>query len=657
MAKPEITRMSLAQHFAAPDEYVGEFGWLCGYSADAAFMNIAAERFSTESAVTRASRGCCRLGLLLSPTSPQLTSAEVPGVMHFPVQHLNVPFVLLHAKVAVLGFRRLANPREWQLRVLVSTGNWTRATLEGNIDLVWRVDIDSRVLDGTTARDCADLAAAWDMLTWLRGFFDIRILDARPVGRSDTETQLAQQKLEQWIRQATANAQGSPRFIDNRGQSLCAHVQRKVKNTEKAPRNYLAMGSAYYESANGTQVPSVLAAVVTRLQEQRLLTAGAGVDVYVNPEACQAVALSTQTIAAEGWQVRPPRKQEGQTFMHAKFIFSAKYIETNNRCGNPWVYFGSGNLTSPGFLKRASAAGGNLEAGVVLLPEYLLWKQTPGDDPAHVVGNLLPIQWTQEATVPGALQPGEDMADHDARFVAPPVAWLQWQGDSLQAGWLVIPANTGAAFALLDSSGDVCVRDAGGRIRWDGVRPVQVGVRWTDEAKEYSAQVPVIDEQGGIGTVPPRPLALDEIGWALFNFPASRGEEEPDPTDGGDEPPEKPGEKKVATGRQGPLQYPIRLMMQQLDAIAEIQCAVDPLDWRMWCHRFEQELYRASDSTGVAAFRALGVNPLSALFAPAFRPVYAESGQTEEGNRYEETLARIALAWQVTDLASLGEVA
>lgn len=657
MAKPEITRMSLAQHFAAPDEYIGEFGWLCGYSADAAFMGIAAERFSTESAATRASRGCCRLGLLLDPGNPQLTSAVVPGVLHFPAQRLNLPFVLLHAKVAVLGFRLLDNPKDWKLRVLVSTGNWTRATLESNIDLAWRVDIDSRVLDGTTAADCADLAAAWDLLTWLRGFFDTRILDALPAGHSDTETQIAQQNLALWIEQAAVNAQGSPRFIDNRGQSLWAHVKRKVGKAKVVSRNYLAMGSAYYQGENGTCLPSVLKTLVTDLHAAKQLTATAGIDLYVNPEACQGVAIAASAIAADGWTVRPPRRQGGQNFLHAKFIFSANCRRGSNQWSSPWLYFGSGNLTGPGFLKKASAAGGNLEAGVVLVPEYLLRNQHSGDDPAHVVGNLLPIQWTEEVTVAGALQPGEDMADQGAQFVAPPVAWLQWQGDGLQAGWLLIPAYTGPAFALLDSSGDMCKPDAAGRIRWDGVRPVQVGMRWTVEENEYIAQVPVIDEQGGIGTVPPRPLALDELGWALFNFPASRGEDEPGPTDCGTEPPDKASDKMGSAVRQGPLQYPIRQMMQQLDMIAEIQCAVDRLDWRTWCHRLEQELCRASASTGVAEFRALGVNPLSALLAPAFRPEYAESGQTEEGKRYEAILARVAQAWQVTDLASLGEVA
>lgn len=652
---PEITEMSLAQHFAAPDEYIGEFGWVCGYSADAAFMDLAAERFTTENAAARAAGGCRRLGLLLDPVNPQLTSAAAPGVLHFGATRADLPFRLLHAKVAVLGFRQLGNATDWQLRVLVSTGNWTRATLDGNIDLVWRVDIDSRLLDATNAADCADLAAAWDLLTWLRPFFNTRILDAVPAGRSETDTHLAWQNLERWAAQAAKNAQGSSRFIDNRGQSLWAHVQRKTKSSKEVRRNYLAMGSAYYQGAGGTALPSVLKTIVTGLQEAKELTASAEVDLYVNPQACQAVAAAVQAIAADDWTVRRPRMQGGQKFLHAKFIFSARHRDGSNECGRPWLYFGSGNLTVPGFLKRASAASGNLEAGVVLQPEYLLWHQDPGADPAHVIENLLPLQWTQEAT-PGTLQPGEDMADREARFIAPPLAWLMWQGDGAQAGWLLVPDHTGVPFDLVDSSGAVCVRDAVGRIRWDAPRPVQVGVRWIVDGTPCNASVPVIDEQGGIGTIPGRPLGLDEVGWALSNFPGRPIDDDQDRIDCPAPPLSfMPDDGHGTAGRAATVQYPIRLMMQQLDTIADIQCNVDPLDWRTWCNRLEQVLCQAGDSAEVVAFRTLGIDPLSALLAPAFRPVYAETGATEDGRRYEATLARIALAWQVNGLDTLGE--
>lgn len=44
---------SLAQLFDPPEQYQGIFGWLCGYAADAGFLEDALERFS---GLTRARR-------------------------------------------------------------------------------------------------------------------------------------------------------------------------------------------------------------------------------------------------------------------------------------------------------------------------------------------------------------------------------------------------------------------------------------------------------------------------------------------------------------------------------------------------------------------------------------------------------------------------
>lgn len=657
MANDKNSRKSLAQHFAAPDEYIGEFGWLCGYSADAAFMALAAQHFSAQSATALAAGRCRRLGLLLDRGNPQLSVAAVPGVLHFPALNADLPFVLLHAKVAVLGYRRLDNPNHWQLRVLVSTGNWTRATLEGNIDLAWRVDIDSRTLDATSERDCADLAAAWNLLGWLRRYFDTSILAASAGVRSDSETRLAQGNLERWAAQAARNARGTPRLIDNRSESLWGQVLRMAEVDMQAPHNYLAIGSAYFEGGNAAQVPAVLQTVVNGLQQSKLLTASATVDVYVNPGACQAVAHGAAEIAALGWTVRPPRKQDGQAFMHAKFILSAKFTNKGNSCMRPWLYFGSGNLTSPGLLQKASRNGGNVEAGVMLKPEGLLWSQTKGDDPATVVENLLPVQWTQDASAPGQLHAGGDMPERCIEFMAPPVSWLLWQSGGAQGGRLIVPERAIVSYELFDGEGAPCPVSEDGSIAWPGVRPLQLGIRWTVDGQGCQAQVPVIDEQGGIGTVPVRPLALEDIGWELFNFPA-----QPDHDDGSDpdDPQDLPGglnDPHARAARNSPSRYPIRSMMEQLELIAQVQCEVDPLDWRLWCSRLEQTLCRAGESDGVAVFRALAINPLSALLVPAFRPAYAESSLSEEGARYEAALERIALAWKVNGLSPLGEIA
>ena len=47
MAKP-VPPLSLIQYFDVPDDYRSGFCWMCGYSADALFLNQAIERFTRE---------------------------------------------------------------------------------------------------------------------------------------------------------------------------------------------------------------------------------------------------------------------------------------------------------------------------------------------------------------------------------------------------------------------------------------------------------------------------------------------------------------------------------------------------------------------------------------------------------------------------------
>ena len=293
MSKNGFVRQSLTQHFTPAPGFVGEFGWVCGYSADASFMDLAAERFTGQISARRRAAGCVRLGLLLDPGNHQVSLAEAPGVMHFPARTTEPPFRLLHAKVAILGYRNLDEPHRFQLRLLVSTGNWTRATLEDNLDMIWRIDIDSDDLgtaDSECAQRCADLTAAWGLMTWLQDCFDLRLLSATPTQRSDTETMLAHQRLVRWIAVVGQHAGGRTRFIDNRGQSLLANVRRKLRGAGKgAARNYLAMGSGFYEGGDTDRLPTVPQAILDGLQEDGLLTQSNTVDLYANASACQAI--------------------------------------------------------------------------------------------------------------------------------------------------------------------------------------------------------------------------------------------------------------------------------------------------------------------------------------------------------------------------------
>ena len=168
------------------------------------------------------------------------------------INNAEKPFSLLHAKVALLGFRHKEGLDRWQLRLLVSTGNWTRQTLEESLDLIWRIDIDSESLTNENVnvnQDCADIKEAWDLMGWLQTLFDTRLIN--PEANSFVSD--AQQQVSDWIDACSQKADGKPRFFDNRSKSLLEQLPEKIRSNGALERNYLAMGSGFYETSNDPQ--------------------------------------------------------------------------------------------------------------------------------------------------------------------------------------------------------------------------------------------------------------------------------------------------------------------------------------------------------------------------------------------------------------------
>ena len=182
MSAPSLLRL-----FEPPEDHYGQFGWVCGFSADAGFLDSAAERFTGRSASLRARQGQVVLGVMLDPFHEPLSILDVPGVADLPLR--TRPFRLMHAKIALLGFRgRSAN---WRLRVIVSTGNWTQQTLEESLDLAWCFDVDCTELGhggDTLAQRCADVVKANGLLSWLGQHYDRSLVE---FAGSDSETSLA----------------------------------------------------------------------------------------------------------------------------------------------------------------------------------------------------------------------------------------------------------------------------------------------------------------------------------------------------------------------------------------------------------------------------------------------------------------------------------
>lgn len=655
---------SLSQHFEAPDGFVGCFGWLCGYSADAAFLDIAAERFMGLTLPRRAHGGRIGLAVMLDPGNPQIAVLAAPGVLHLPMKPMLVkPFKLLHAKVALLGFSEADAGERWRLRLIVSTGNWTRATQDQNIDLAWALDLNSEDLRTDDDGIClarADVHAAWVLLTWLRSQFD----DSALTAKVESETGLALRCFESWCEAVSRPPRITPRFMDSRKASLLSQLPDRIAKrggpgaARHVARNHLSMGSGFYEtSGSADKVPPVLEQIVKVLRDQGLLTAQADISVIVNPNDCQAVATCFGAMVAQRWSVRrpePPRFLGATTrFMHAKFIFSANSSKDKSKdnCTSAWVYLGSGNLTGPGFASRMTTSAGNLEAGVLLVPGTLLWSGGKGVDPKHVVNNLLPIVRCGDSVQPVDLSEGAGMVDRETAFLAAPVGWLDWV-DSEGGTYLVGAVSEGSELEVLDAACLPCKQLDHGRFAWSGERPRQAEVRWLGPDGACITSVPVLDGYGRFGGTALPAIELDAVWWQLDSFPL--------PPD--DEDAVIDGDLTTRTGngtagaRISGTRYLVRDMMQMIENIAARQTALRDTDWNAWCIRLQQSLEQAAGSAGVAYFVGLGLNPLSPLRAAPFRPVFAEDASTACGLRYEQALQSVERTWGVGELSAMGAI-
>ncbi len=658
------TPYSLAQHFEAPDNYQGCFGWICGYSADAIFLNDAMERFTRQTVAQRAYIGGIHMALLLDPGNKYISLGDVPGVAHLPIKHTTkVPFNLLHSKVAILGFCKEDNGDDWQLRLLVSSGNWTRETLEESLDLVWRVDITSKELHKEEcSQACTDVAVAWDFMTWLGSFFDTKILGSRTATGQMVVTQEMQKNFQTWVDsvQRSILKDVNSRFVDNREKSL---LEQLLPNVSVVPvkRNYLAMGSGFFESPQHgatKHVPRVLQQIVKGLEERKLLTVSAAKKVFVNPHACQSVAPSQKAMEKAGYTIFPAAQpaffgRNSQRTLHAKFLFSANCRSNSNKCNNAWVYLGSGNLTNPGFNQKAARNRGNLETGVIFQPENIYWELQKKEENKQIITHLLPIDTNGENETPLPLSCGGDMPERDVVFISPPVPFLVWdKKHDQEIGYLSDTITEEKPNFTLDKEGVTLSADLDGRFPWKGIRPRLVTIIWQVAGNKHSSQIPVLDEYGRLAATDLEELNLEEAWIQLANFPMPPDEDElsdVNPFIGATL------DDESREDSSGSSSYMIRQVMELIENIAAKQTMLHNRDWASWCVRLERCLTQAAKSTIVKEFKRLGLNPLSPLWAKPFRPVFAETRHTPEGQQYEIVLSKIEEAWSVSSLASIGD--
>jgi hypothetical protein len=651
---PTLTRL-----FEPPPGHVGEFGWLCGYSADDYFLNNAVERFSRRIERNRAIEGRIWLGVMLDPSNPQISPNSVPGVLHLPYREPleGRPFNLLHAKVALLGFRHLDRTHKgWQVRLLVSTGNWTRQTLDENLDLVFSTELNVEALPEETpdlARRCADIGAAWEMLVAVREWFDTGTLRASGPNRSNPTLEASKRLETELTRIKQAGRDVTPRFFENRRQGMLATLIKRVSyHGGSSKRNYLLMGSGFFdgeEQVKADQLPPTIEELINKLRagngDRPLLTQYPDVDIFVNPTSCQAIAKCSEALAEQQWSVRSAKDPKNQgRLLHAKFLFSANYRGNADSGSASWLFLGSSNLTRPGFIAKAGMSKGNLEAGVVLTPERLT------DDE---LTNYLPVHWG-ETTPLEELQAGDPWEEASDEFLAPPVSCFRFVPEKDQGGWLEPLEEISEQFQVIVHDSTACVRNPKRGYYWPGKAPLMVMVEWTQGDHERRAEVPVMDHYGRLCAKPVGDLDLADTLEILAGFPAVFIDEELNENTPTLSEEENDGNGGSTGGGGYSADYPIRAAMRFIEQIADLQQGVTLEDWKHWCDRLEQYLVAARKSPAVAHCHKMGMDLLGPLWHPPFRPCYAVDGSTQEGRIYEDVLRKVSKAWGMGGLPKLG---
>lgn len=655
---------SLLDYFDAPDGFKGHFGWIVGFSADKFFINTAAERFTSYTQSQRANKGKIALALFLDPSNKALNWEDVPGVAHLPIAGQNglkkKGCRLIHAKIALLSFRNKDNPNAWCLRLIVASGNWTRQTVEDSLDLACSIDITSEDLlkaSDNTGIACADIQAAHQLFDWLRSGADG--LFATDVLNHSAE---AQQDADAWVAICKKAAHGfTPRFVDNRSKSILSQLPERISQFSTVSRNYLAMGSGFFEGGELCTVPQDILQV---LRQKSLLTLSSETDLFINRTACQSIARSSQALIKEAIIVRPaiapealfPEKNERS--LHAKFLFSANYRENSNLCSNGWVYLGSANLTKHGFTQRMGPNSGNLEAGVVFSVKNAYWYEKEGAKPHQVITNLLPLQWDTKS-LPAEVIEGEPWEAEAPSHFAPPVPWLQWH----EAGEVIelrLPEHITEVteFVILNDAG-APLNLVGKVFQWQGAWRQQVVCNWEDEGEKRQAYIPIMDMQGRLAATLLTDIHdLSDALLELSAFPNPPDDDQGDNEGDASESNEQGTTESSGSSNEGARSLsPIRQMMELIEHIATQQTRMEEHDWHHWCNRLEHTLVRAKTSPTVIYFiHELKLNPLTPLRNAAFMPDYATQLDSKAWKQYQQALKNIEKQWAVSDdLQPLGE--
>jgi len=636
------SRPALLDLFRPPDGFVGDVCLITGFCADAAFLEEAMLQFTGDLASTRACNAILHGLVFLDPRQEPDLTVQVPGLIRVPPMESEWQGRkgLLHAKLLWLRFRHPQRD-EQRVRVVISTGNWTRSGSEKLIDLIWIVDWNPVFKQGQPEilQETADCFAAATFLRKVAALFCVNTLTTY---RELFERALDGARLPYKIKLPPS------RVMDSFTVPLCTQMAERLKSRSF---NFSLAGSGFFEqpftAVDGTVAkPAVLAwleAMTTSKSPWKNV-------LIVNPLAAGAVAVwrdgageHTQRWSVHAGSTKLPNENRS---LHAKFILLSS---VSNRqpllkgavYSSSVLYLGSGNLSKQGFLHAWINGGGNIELGVLLnLPEDLSSADIARQLPIGAV--LDPLTRLASAT-----------DEYEPEMIPPvsPIVALRGDADGRwHVEWSTEPQPCKIRIAdqeYMVGAGNVSVYDA-------NLPSAPTAAAWA--GTEHDGRwigIPVIDHLGAVCRHPFSRMHFDDL---LLNLSfwrtivADEGEQ-------GDETEEEDGggaAKRQAGDASGDRdRFPVSPASLLIEQIAQVNDTLKFHELQAWMRRLEALLTEAAEPELLTAWQRLDMDFLACLNEPPFRPACLEDAEGDEQRIWQQAYAnligRIRSKWKLTN--------
>ncbi len=684
MKKHEEARPSLLDLFSAPgDKRRGVFGLVCGLSADEQFMDNVLERFSGRSKSQRLHNGHFSLALFIDIHNKPLYG--LPGLTNpSPSRNISAKTRQMHAKVALLGFGESASGMPDYYRLIVSTGNWTKESINNQVNIVWHCDYDLNDQDSKSqeAADMLEVASFWAQLlginTGKAGYYQV---DGPVKDRISAFLSTLVAAV------PTPSRKYSPRFISNifgsspkrvgdfggfkgkaasdsifQPDSMGAQViQRFIKS--RLRRNSIICGSGFFENPdveNKCKPPKVLTELIALLVENEILVKVPFVHgkrlrhqrIIINPGTSGAAGhwiKNTKDADLDGWSVRTPRHPDlniDKPKFHAKYIFVGN--ENNSSLTSGMLYLGSGNLSKRGFA-LSPGTGGNVEAGVVVDVE----RHDSIKELAPKLGFDDDTDLTSE-DIPDEIESEESEQDARVTQLPPPIVSCFWNPISSKLSWMWTDATDYRNVML---HGQEIAPSVTELILPGEKQDFSLGARITAQIEDKACDwmIPVFSEGGTFCLPPITPKTGQEIVDALAAFPLYSCED--------DEPDEDEGQEMtedIVTGQHDDFsdlraeldRFPLHLATTLIETIADQNQRISYGQLPDWAAHLRRTLKEEMKPEMKAQLMALGFDIFNPLVrAEGFAP--KQSSETIDSvafqaqlKIYNDTIKQIAEDWR-----------